>query len=169
MNKYYTKCILYAYSSIDAIIEQVDDSVEKRALYSMSDFSPAFDQCLKIISFTDKKDLLIDLKRITSKILATFCYQDFRLLEYKYFRSSNQKRYLDVDFRSRGYFRKQNKLVEIFSDKLKAQGYTDEWFVSNYFNFDFFKNLYRKVMEIESNSYKNPKKNKHLQKLKISA
>lgn len=169
MNKYYTKCILYAYLSIDAIIEQMDKSVEDRAYYSMSDFSPAFDQCLKIISLTDRKDVLIDLKRLTTEILKTFKLEDLRLLEYKYFRSSEKKRYSDIDFRARGYFRKQNKLVEVFSEKLKNRGYTDEWFTSKYLCIDFFKNLYRKVIEIENNSYKNPKKNKGVKRLKISA
>lgn len=169
MNKFYTKCILYAYSSIDAIIEQVDKTVEERALYSMLDFSPAFDQCLKIVSITDKKDALIELKKIATEILSTFSGDDFLLLEYKYFRSSDKKRYKDIDFRARGYFRKQNKLVEHFSEKLRIRGYSDEWFISKYFSYDFFKNLYRKVVEIETNSYKNPKKSKGNIKLKITA
>jgi hypothetical protein len=101
--------------------------------------------------------------------LKTFNIEDFRLLEYKYFRSSEKKRYLDIDFRARGYFRKQNKLVEVFSEKLKTRGYTDEWFTSKYLELDFFKNLYRKVIEIENNSYKNPKKNKTVKRLKMPA
>ena len=78
-------------------------------------------------------------------------------MEYKYFRKSDKSRYVTIDFKSRCYFRKQNKLVEIFSSKLNKNGYTDEWFTSNYLILDFFKNLYRKVIEHEMTSLKNPK------------
>lgn len=169
MNKYYAQCILYSYNSIDAIIKQVDKHIEEKAYFSISNFSPAFEQCLGIVKLTEKKDSLLFLKDVTKKILSEFSFSDYIHLEYKFFRKPDKLRYVTIDFKSRCYFRKQNKLIELFSNKLKENGYTDDWFTSNYLIFDFFKNLYRKVIEHERTSLKNPKISRKKREAKIPA
>ena len=47
MNVYYAKTVLYAYANVDAVVEQIDELVEKKALSSMRDFSPCEEQCEK--------------------------------------------------------------------------------------------------------------------------
>ena len=67
MNKFYTKTALYAYPNIDAVIEQIDELVERKALCSMSDYSPCEEIAEKIVSFTRQKIALMELKEFIGK------------------------------------------------------------------------------------------------------
>ena len=62
MNVIYTKAVLYAYTSIEAVKRQIDDFVERRALASMNDYSPCDEQCEVIIEHMAQKVILTQLK-----------------------------------------------------------------------------------------------------------
>ena len=48
MNVIFAKTALYAYTNLEAVADQIDELVEKKALSSISDYSPAIEQCHKM-------------------------------------------------------------------------------------------------------------------------
>ena len=165
MNILYAKSILYAYSNLQALMEQIDELVEKKALASMYDFSSAELQCEKILSYTRQKDVLIDLKLIVDKILLKFTKDELDCLDYKYFKTKPKDYFNNVDTQSRAYFRRQIKLAKKFSEKLEIKGVNDKWFKENCLSTDFFKELLKRVVEHETLFRKNkPLKEKNLLK-----
>lgn len=158
MNKLFAKCILYAYPNIDALCDQIDELVEKKALSSMIDTSPAIVQCEKILSLTEQKDLLRYLKSVVGSVLKKFSDSDLDLFDYKYFKRKPKSYYECKDVSSRAYFRRQVKIVGIFSEKIHKAGIDDAVFKKNFLNIEFFSELYKRVCEYEIVSYKNKKK-----------
>ena len=145
MNIYYTKCALYAYPNITAVMEQIDELVERRALASMNDFSPCVEQCEKIIALTNQKDVLIELKIMTDKVLEKINDYQKDCLDYKYFKQKPKEYFVGFDTVSRGYFRRQIRLVERVSELFEKVGATDKWFEENCLEMDFFRELLRRI------------------------
>lgn len=160
MNIYYAKTALYAYPNVDALIEQIDELVERKALYSMSDYSPCDQIAEKILDYTAQKVALIELKDFMDKVLSKFTKDQLDCLDYKYFKINPKEYYKDFDAKSRNYFRKQIRVAKKFSEKMESVGATDEWFKNTCLKSDFFKELLKRVYEHEKNSYKNKPKNK---------
>ena len=128
MKLIYTKTVLYAYASIETVKEQIDDFVERKALSSISDYSPCIEQCEKIINFTAQKIALIELKQMVESALKKLSAFELDCLDYKYFKQKPKQYFLGFDYESRGYFRKQvliAKKVSVLFDKV---GLTDGWF-----------------------------------------
>lgn len=163
MNLYYTKCALYAYPNILAVMEQIDELVERRALTSMSDFSPCEEQCEKIIALTNQKDVLIELKLITDKVLSKITDYQKDCLDYKYFKQKPKEYFIGFDTTSRGYFRRQIRAVERVSELFTKFGATDEWFEQNCLEMEFFRELLRRVKLKEEKLKKNKQVNKSIQ------
>ena len=67
----------------------------------------------------------------------------------------NKEYFKDFDFKSRKYFRTQNKLVKRFSEYLEKSGVDDVYFDDYLLNIEFFKELKRRVIEHEILSRKN--------------
>ena len=150
MNTLYAKTLLYAYPSIDDLIIQLDEVIKKKALGSMTDCSPAEEQCIKVVQLLMVKGLFFHLKKTLNNVLETFSDEDYLYFDYKYFKSNPKSFYVDFDSVSRSYFRKQIKLLEKFCKKIEEQGITDEWFKSECMTLEFFKNLYRHTCEREA-------------------
>ncbi len=168
MNLLYAKVALYAYPNLEAVMEQIDELVEKRALSSMHDFSPCETQCEKILDLTEQKNILIELKICLDKIFSKFSLEDLDLLDYKYFKRKPKEYFEFIDTASRQYFRKQISLVKKFSIRLEKQGYDDIKFQKECFKVDFFRELLKRVVELEKLSKKNkPKKEKLKQKTNV--
>lgn len=155
MNVYYAKSILYAYSNLHSIMEQIDELVLKKALSSMTDFSPCEWQCNKILSFTAQKDVLIELKLVTDSVLSKLSKEQTDILEYKYFKTKPKEYFEFVDTKSRGYFRKQIRLINRVAEMFERRGVTDRWFEEKCLAIDFFKELLKRVIEHESLCRKN--------------
>ena len=167
MNILYAKSILYAYANIEAICNQIDELVEKKALVSMFDFSPCLEQCDKILSLTNQKDILYEIKRVVDGILPKFSEKDLLYLDYKYFHKLPKENFEFIDTFSRAYFRRQVKLASLFSEKLEKKGIDDNYFEKFCFSIDFFKELFKRVVEHETKCIKNKKaKSKYLKALK---
>lgn len=160
MNKYYAKAVLYAYKHLEDVMEQIDELVEKKALSSINDLSPCVCQCEKILSYTEQKDTLIVLKIIVDKVLEKFSNEELVYFSYKYFRDKEKDCFRDFDYTGRAYFRKQVKLAEKFADKLEKSGVNDEWFEEYCLKMDFFKELLKRVYELEDKTLKNRSKRK---------
>lgn len=155
MNVIFAKTALYAYPNIMAITEQIDELVEKKALCSMNDFSPALEQFNKIADLTEQKKVMFALKLHLDDVIAKLTKEEIDCLEYKYFKRKNKKYFENFDFSSRSYFRRQVKLINKISKALEFAGATDAWFIKNCMCIDFFKELLKRVVELEKNSKKN--------------
>ena len=86
MNVIFAKTALYAYPNIMAITEQIDELVEKKALCSMNNFSPAIEQFNKIVGLTEQKKIMFALKLYIDDVIANFTKDELDCLEYKYFK-----------------------------------------------------------------------------------
>lgn len=159
MNVYYAKSVLCAYPHIEAVIEQIDELVERKALVSMNDFSPCEEIAEKILDLTAQKDAYIALKIIVDKTLKKLRKDELDCLDYKYFKQKPKEYYAGFDASCRGYFRKQIRIAKKFAKLLEDAGATDGWFEKRYMSMDFFKEIYKRVLEHEKKFYKNkPKK-----------
>ncbi len=158
MNLIYAKTLLYAYPNISALTEQIDELIEKKALASMTDFSPAEVQCEKIIELTEQKKVLIKVYLEIKKILTKFTGLDMTCIEYKYFKNKPKEYFKDFDFTGRAYFRRQNKVIKTFSSYLDKTEITDAFFEDKCLSINFFKELKKRVIEHEILSNKNKPK-----------
>lgn len=149
MNITYTKVLLYAYSNIDDVIEQIDELVEKKGVVSMWDNSPAMEQYLKIIELKEQKGILIELKRRMEIVLKKFTTEEMKYFEYRYFRKRAKDYYEGFDVSSRAYFRKHDILIRRLSLWLDYVDLTDSYFNERLKEIDFFKDLTRIVKENE--------------------
>ena len=159
MNLYYTKTVLYAYANIEEVKEQIDDFVERKALSSISDYSPCIEQCEKILNFTAQKISLIELKEMVKKALSKLTEFELDCLDYKYFKQKPKKYYIGFDYESRNYFRRQVLLAKKVSTLFERVGLTDKWFEKNCLNTSFFVELLKRVELYEKQSRKNKSKN----------
>lgn len=148
----YSRSILYAYGCLDALIEQIDELVVKKALGSMDNFKPCLSQCESIINLTEQKDKIIELKITCDKILHKFSSQEIDCLDYKYFKKKPKEYYSEFDFYSRAYFRRQIRLAKKFATLLEKEGFTDQIFEKEYLQIDFFKELFKRVKRQEENA-----------------
>ena len=155
MNVLYAKVALYAYAHLDALAEQIDEIVEKKAFSSSMDFSPALNQCENIICLTYQKDIVFALKLCVQEALKGFSEHETKCLDYKYFRTKPKEDYGDLDVSSRGYFRLQIRLAERFAERLEKAGFSDERFKDECLSMDFFREMLRRVKEKENLNRKN--------------
>ncbi len=158
MNIYYAKTILYAYPCVETLLNQIDEIVEKRAMASMTNFSPAEEQCEKILALIRQKDTLINMKLMVDDVLKKFTQEEMDCLDYKYFRFRKKEDFKDFDSSSRGYFRRQIRIADKFALRIEKKGITDAVFEKEYLSMPFFSELIKRVIEHETNSKKNKSK-----------
>ena len=168
MNVLYAKVVLYAYAHLDALAEQIDEIVGKKALASSTDYSPAIRQCERIVDLTYQKCVIFALKLCAERALEKFSDREKACLEYKYFRKNDKERYADIDATSRAYFRLQVRLAEKFAERLEKAGFSDERFRDECLSTDFFREMLKRVKERENLSRKNKtaKEKEQIKKLK---
>lgn len=161
MKNTYCKCMLYAYPHVDKLLEQLDTLAEKKALASMDDYSPCIEQCESILAITAQKDVLIELKIKTDKILSGFTSREKDLLDYKYFKQNPKEYYSDFDASSRAYFRSQERILKKACFSFELEGLNDDWFEKECLKNNFFVGLLSGVCQREEKlkeRYKNDKK-----------
>lgn len=160
MNLINTKTVLYAYNNVGAVMEQIDDFVERKAFSSMTDYSPCIEQCEKILNYTAQKIALIELKNFADKVILKLNDYERDCLDYKYFKKKPKEHYIGFDYESRTYFRRQVKLVQKIAKAFERVGLNDDWFEKNCLTNNFFRELKRRVIKQEILSNKNKKVNK---------
>lgn len=158
MNVLYAKVILYAYAHLEDVAEQIDEIVEKRALSSAMDYTPAFKQYEKIVTLTYQKQVLLSLKLCADEGLKGFSETEKQCLDYKYFHRLKKEDYFGFDPASRNYFRLQIRLAKKFAANLEKAGFTDERFETECLTADFFREMLKRVKERENLSRKNKTK-----------
>lgn len=155
MNVLYAKVVLYAYAHLDALADQIDEIVEKKAFSSSMNFSPALNQFEDIIGLTYQKQVVFALKLCALDALKSFNDKEKLCLDYKYFKRLKIDAYAGLDTTSRAYFRLQVKLAEKFAKYLEKAGYSDERFESECLSMEFFREMLARVKERENLSRKN--------------
>ena len=172
MNVYYAKAILYAYPHLEAVIEQIDELVERKALTSISDYAPCVEIAEKILSYTAQKDTLIRLKLFCEQALKSFKQYELDCIDYKYFKKKPKEYYQNFDYTSRTYFRRQTEIVKKFAKVMDKIGADNNWFEKECFKMDFFKDMFKRVIAHEKNMLKNknkkqPQKNQSEEQIKV--
>ena len=155
MNILYAKSVLYAYPVAEELLSQIDELVLKKALASMHIFSPAEEQCEKIIAFTEQKKIIIYMVRVLEEVIDELSEPEKDLLDYKYFKKKPKTHYKDFDYTSRAYFRRQQCVADKVAGKLESKGFNDEYFKDKCLKINFFRELLRRVKEKEILSVKN--------------
>ena len=155
MNILYAKTVLYLYAGTEKLVRQIDELVERKALASANDFSPAVNQCAAIAELTRCKAALLYLKEVCERILPRFSERELIYLDYKYFKKRDRSEYAGMDFCSRTYFRRQIRLAEKFAEALSNDGIDDGVFCEEYLSCRFIKRLYGRVREKEKEARKN--------------
>ena len=158
METIYTKTILYAYNHLEKVAEQIDELVNKKALSSIDNCSPAIKQYDAIVQLTYEKDVVYALKKMCEKALSNFTEEEKRYFEYKYFRNKPKSYFEGFDTSSRAYFRKQNSLIKKCSDRFEKCGIDKSFFEEKCLTIDFFRQLLKRTQEVEKKSYKNKPK-----------
>lgn len=155
MNVLYAKAVLYSYAHLDALAEQIDEIVEKKAFSSSMNFSPAICQFEDIIGLTYQKQVVFALKLCCDDALKHFTDREKLCLDYKYFKTLKKEDYAGLDVNSRAYFRLQVKLAEKFARYLEKAGFSDERFKSECLSTEFFREMLARVKERENLNRKN--------------
>lgn len=168
MNVLYAKVALYSYAHLNALAEQIDEIVEKKAFSSSMNFSPALNQFEDIINLTYQKDIVYALRLCVKEALKRFSEQELKCLDYKYFKTRPKEDYIDLDVTSRGYFRLQIRLAEKFAEYFEKAGFSDKRFEEECLSIDFFREMLGRVKEKENLSRKNKtaKEKEQIKKLK---
>ncbi len=154
MEKLYAKTALYLYPCIDKVNEQIDELLEKRALSSMSDFSPCITQCEKMVELGVQNAKLLEMKDCMTRALRRLSADETALIEFKYFRSRKREDMPSGDVVSRTYFRRQRRVAEKLARVLEGEGITDEVFERDYLAIEFIRELYRRVKLREETAVK---------------
>ena len=169
MNLYYTKTLLYAYPHIQAVMDQIDDLVLRKALSSMNDFSPCEEQCAKILALTGQKTVLIELKEKLDAVMNKLSAYELDCLEYKYFKQKNTEYFLGFDAVSRKYFRRQIALAEKLCKLIEKTGINNQWFKDKCLTISFFSELYIRVLQKEKETKKTKKPVTVVEETRLSA
>lgn len=156
MKKFYAKTVLYLYPCIDKVNEQIDDLLEKRALSSMTDFSPCLSQCEKMVNLGVQNANLLVLKSRVLNVLKKLSEEEISLLEFKYFHLRKKEEMPDGDVSSRRYFRRQQRIVDKFSRLIEEEGITDEVFEKDYLSVEFIRELCERVKLREETAKRTP-------------
>ncbi len=162
MNVLYAKSVLYSYPHLSDLAEQFDQSVERKALNSMTNYSPCIFQCEEILSLTEQKKSVLLLWLVMKKIILKLSNEEMLYLDYKYFKKMPKEVYDNFDTSSRNYFRKQVKLAEKVANLLEKEGVTDTVYQEKYLAIDFFKEMLKRVNELEEKAKKNKPLDKKL-------
>lgn len=157
--------MLYAYANIEEVKAQIDDFVERKALSSMSDYTPCIEQCEMLLNYTAQKVALIELKGFVEMALKRLSSYELDCLDYKYFKQKPKEYYKGFDCGSRGYFRRQVSIVKKLSEYFENVGLTDDWFKKNCLNTNFFKELLKRVEYQEKQNYKNKSKKQNKKRI----
>ncbi len=149
MNSMYTKTVLYAFPLLDKIIERIDDVIECRAMSSMDNYEPCFNQAERIVIYSMQKMALLGLKMTTERLINSFTKANADCVEYKYFKRKDKEYFKDFDYTSRNYFRKQTKIVELLCVLFEKHGYDDARFEQDFLSIPFMRDLYYRTRRHE--------------------
>lgn len=143
----WSKTLLSMLRYFDALSRAVDRLVSKNATnsnyYANGKFITAYNMANRIIELTERKKKIFALKNLIEDAICLLDKEDRRLIGLAYFdgvTSHNIATLLNISDRT--YFRRKNKAINSFSNKLKYLGYTDEKLNLLYGNEKWVMNFY---------------------------
>ncbi len=145
MKSKYVRVILYGYTNIETLKEEINDIILKKALASMQDFSPCNEQCEKIIDYIGQKVLLSELKSKVKVVFRGLTELELDLLDYKYFKLKPKEHFKNIDTESRSYFRRQTNIIHKLSELFEKILLTDEWFENNCLKINYFRHMLKQI------------------------
>ncbi len=148
---YHGKTMLSCYNTLDCVVGQIENIIKTKVKNSFYNFSPTYDQAEKILKLGEVRLDLLELKEITSEVLKELSEVDRILICYKYFGILPEDK--NFDLTSRNYFRKQQRAIEKFDNKLKSKGYDEEWFKNKYLKIAFIAGVYKKMINEEGKKH----------------
>ena len=133
-NKGWGRTVLSVYNYLGTVTNAIDKVVKARALNSFYynstsyGYNDIYSISEHIISLTERKINLINLKLVCEKILGKMKNEHARLLISAFIdkrRAVDTAKYLNISLRS--YFRKMKIALETFNIELNKLGYTDSY------------------------------------------
>lgn len=140
----YAKTILSSYNQISGIITQIENLIQRRAKNSFYLRCDTTQLANELLSLGEIRKDLIELRYIADDILGKIKPEDKTLICYKYMGIVPNDE--NFDHTSRNYFRKQIKAIERFTNKLKSEGYDEDWFKNKYLKIAFISGVYKKTL-----------------------
>ena len=123
--KSWAKTLLTIYNCLENITSAIDNLVLSQGINSGRNNLTTMESAQKIINLIQRKKMLINLKVLTEKIVASVDQLSARILILKYFdRVKPEVIYNILNISRRTYFRKLNTALENFGNKLKSEGYS---------------------------------------------
>lgn len=123
---HYEKVAFYVFKDVERLVAAVDRAFFAKVQKSRTSSDPALTACEELMKLTSAKRALYRLQNAVSAIYNGSTPDEKKLIAYKYFGIQN-----DVDYKSRTYFRRQNRLANVLKEKLTRLGITEEWFEEN--------------------------------------
>lgn len=140
----YAKVILLAYPYIDKAVLQIDKQIEKRCSLSFFSTEPCEVSVEKISTLISDKRHLLFLKEEVDKVLSRLSDTERILIGYKYF---NNRPIEGFDYKSRSYFRRQNKLLDKFTKMLETINLDENIFIKEYSKIPYLKSIQIRIDE----------------------
>lgn len=143
----YAKVILLAYPYIDDACAIIDKQIEKRSRLSFYSYKPCELIAEKIAQMISDKRYLLCLKNKVAKIYERLNAEEKILIGYKYF---NNRPIDGFDYKSRQYFRKQNKVLDKFVKLLELNDLSEENFNKYYYDIPYIKSIVIRISKLAS-------------------
>lgn len=134
----YEQIVLTVYSSIESILEQLEKSVKRKAVNAFSSTKGAFTDCNELVEMIETRNKMLVFKATVDKVFERLSDEERILFGYKYFNN----RIIDgFDYKSRNYFRKQNKALNHLGELLGYIGLCEKKFYDLYGNLKCVKSV----------------------------
>lgn len=143
----HAKAILYVYPMLGALSEAAGTAAENKALLSYRSKYGAMHDLEAVAEEIFLAERLDALKAVVDKILDKLNLEERFLLEYRYFRRKKiLKTFGEIlPCSERGYFRKQERLLQKVTFLLAAEGVTKDYFLEAFASSVCLMKIYRAV------------------------
>lgn len=158
MKSIYPKVILTLYPSLNGLIEDFDERVERRALKSIDDCSPCLSICEDIIRIIREKDLLIELFTTAENVLSRFTKESMRFFDFRYFGKRTEELTEELKYPNSYFFKRLKELTEEFSDYMEQEGITEKRFEKEFMKIDVIRAVAQAISDKEEREKRAKKK-----------
>ena len=148
----WAKTLLNAYSYLETICGAIDKSVVNYGVSSAGSSKSTIQIANKIISLTERKKFLINIKVLVDDILRTISSANARLLVVKYIDKVKTELACEIlKLSTRTYFRHVKTAVSSFAAELKKKGYDSAKLRSKMMNEGWILEIYNSYMAKNEN------------------
>ena len=140
---FYEKTLLYLMPDFKRLTELIDRKFMNEIENSKTDYSPAVEQCQKLIKLTQAKVAIKEVGVALDEILNTLTNKERDYINYKY--CGKKQLLTEAEFKARTYFRKQKTLSDKIKSALIRRNFTEKWFYENLMSITYIKEVHRRV------------------------